>query len=252
MIKKMFKTDLTKNEQHIIREQLPLLLACDEDPYPFEPIAQFFNYFEEESPQQNLDSGFAIHNTCKEFDMYIKKPQMIMQLKNKTLLGNTNEDLFLDAYKEMCRQDEKEESKYWTSFKDAFAKKFFTEKRYPVKYLMVDRSATKLYKKIEMIREWQDEILNENDEIKKLDYLSKPKPVLNAKIKRINFFMKEINNKFSSKISNHIVLQKIMDANFDNTQRVMLTFCLINFLGGTLPFIFQIFLFRENFLEGDL
>jgi len=103
MIKKMFKNNLTKNEQHIIREQLPLLLTCSEEPYPFEPIAQFFNYFEEDSPLQNLDSGFAVHNTCKEFDMYIKKPQMVMQLKNKTLLGNTNEDLFLDAYKEMCR-----------------------------------------------------------------------------------------------------------------------------------------------------
>ena len=74
MIKKMFKNNLTQNEQHIVREQLPMLLACNEDPYPFEPIGQFFNYFEENSKQQELDSGFAIHNTCKEFDLYIKRP----------------------------------------------------------------------------------------------------------------------------------------------------------------------------------
>ena len=30
---------MTKNEQHIIRELLPVLLAYDEEPYPFEMLS---------------------------------------------------------------------------------------------------------------------------------------------------------------------------------------------------------------------
>ena len=51
MIKKMFETTLTINEQHIIRELLPTLLKVDEDPYPFEDLSKFFNYFEEHSDE---------------------------------------------------------------------------------------------------------------------------------------------------------------------------------------------------------
>ena len=83
------------------------MLQYEEDPYPFDDISRFFNYFEEESREQELDSGFAVHNTCKEFDLYINKPTQVIQLKNKTLISNNYEDLFLDSYKEYTRQNEK-------------------------------------------------------------------------------------------------------------------------------------------------
>lgn len=49
----------TINEQHLIRELLPYFLECVDKPFPFESISKFFEYFNENDPEQNLNSNFA-------------------------------------------------------------------------------------------------------------------------------------------------------------------------------------------------
>ena len=57
------------------------------------------------------------------------------------------------------------------------------EKRYPVKYLMIDRSVTRLYQKIEMIRKWEDQLFDGNNKKdNELEVFLHPVSVINAKI----------------------------------------------------------------------
>lgn len=106
-------------------------------------------------------------------------------------------------------------------------------KKFGVKYKVIDRATTRLISKVGMMR-------------KQVGKGQPLKPVLDAKIQSMNELMREINEKFSNKISDHNVLMKIMDAYFIHTQRYMMIIGAINFFFNSIPFILQVYVFNSQ------